>query len=62
MDPYICCLLGICCPPASPEQLEAFEKGLIESNVDPEKAKKLAKQFQKDLVAFTKKLKKAVDA
>ena len=28
MDPYICCLLGICCPPASQEQLDAFIKVL----------------------------------
>jgi len=62
MDPFICCLLGICCPPASPEQLDAFIKVLMTHPMDEEKATKIAKKLQKELTAFTKKLKKAVEA
>jgi hypothetical protein len=62
MDPIYCCAIGLCCPPGSPEQLDAFVKVLVTNGTEEEKAKKIAKALQKDLVAFTKKLKKAVDA
>lgn len=62
MDPITCCLLGICCPPASPGQLDAFIKTLMTHPMDEDKAKKIAKALHKDLIAFSKKLKKAVEA
>ena len=62
MDPILCCALGLCCPPASPEQFEAFVKVLMTHPMDEQKAKQIAKALHKDLIAFTKKLKKAVDA
>lgn len=62
MDPIICCLLGLCCPPASQEQLDAFIKVLMSHPMDEEKAKKVAHDLEKELVTFTKKLKKAVDS
>ena len=62
MDPLLCCLLGLCCPPSSPEQLDALMKTLMSHPMDEAKATKIAKKLQKDLVAFTKKLKKAVEA
>jgi len=62
MDP-ICCLLAICCPPGSPEQLAAFENGIMASQkVSADQAKAIAKKHFPALVAFTKKLKKAVEA
>ncbi len=61
MDP-ICCLLAICCPPGSPEQLAAFEQGIMAAKkVTEAQAKQIAKKHFPALVAFTKKLKKAVD-
>lgn len=47
MDPLTCCLAGLCCPPGSPEQREAFDAMLVEHfKGDKEKAKKVAdKQF-----------------
>lgn len=62
MDPILCCLLGICCPPASAEQLDAFVKVLMSHPMDEAKAKQIAHDLQKELTAFTKKLKKAVEA
>lgn len=61
MDPILCCALGLCCPPASAEQLEAFTKTLS-AHCGEEKAKAVAAKLHKDLIAFTKKLKKAVEA
>lgn len=60
MDPITCCVLGICCPPESPEQLAAFEKLLMTHGMSEERAKKIAKETQKQLVTFTKKLAKLV--
>jgi hypothetical protein len=62
MDPIWCCAVGICCPPASQEQFDAFVKVLMSHPMDEEKATKIAKALQKDLIAFSKKLKKAVEA
>lgn len=33
MDPYICCLLGICCPPFSAEQRASLAKMLMARDV-----------------------------
>lgn len=33
MDPYLCCLLGICCPPFSPEQLATMTKILMDRGI-----------------------------
>jgi hypothetical protein len=62
MDPIYCCAIGLCCPPGSPEQLDAFVTVLVTNGTEEEKAKKIAKKMQKKLTAFTMELKKAVDA
>ena len=33
MDPYICCLLGLCCPPNSPEQIKTLANMLMARDV-----------------------------
>ncbi len=33
MDPYICCLLGLCCPPNSAEQLEKAATILMDRGI-----------------------------
>ena len=33
MDPYLCCLLGLCCPPNSAEQLEKATSILMERGI-----------------------------
>ncbi len=44
MDPITCCLLGICCPPNSPEQLEKVAGMLMARDLmkDQTEAKKVA--------------------
>jgi hypothetical protein len=51
MDPYVCCLLGLCCPPNSPEQIQKLGAMLIARDVCKEQAEaeKIAK-FHVDLV------------
>ena len=59
MDPITCCLLGICCPPGSVEQLAAFEEALTQHfKGDALKARTVAEKMQHDLEQFTKKLAK----
>ena len=52
MDPYLCCLWGICCPPESAEQLTRLKTILIERGVvsTPEDAERVAR-FDLSLVA-----------
>lgn len=33
MDPYLCCLLGICCPPNSVEQVRRMAKILMDRGI-----------------------------
>lgn len=56
MDPITCCLLGICCPPFSPEQRETFVKVLTQHLGDAEKAEKIADAVYDDFAAVTKRL------
>jgi len=61
MDPVICCLLGICCPPASPEQREAFEAQLtLHFNGDTAKAKAVCESCYADFARATKKIAAAI--
>ncbi len=47
MDPILCCLLGLCCPPNSPEQLEKVAAMLMARDVckEPDEAKRVAVFF-----------------
>lgn len=57
MDPVICCLLGICCPPFSAEQREAFEAQLtLHFNGDKAKARKVCNECYETFAKATKKL------
>lgn len=61
MDPIICCLMGLCCPPFSPEQREAFESQLaLHFDGDSKKAKAVADDMFDDFAKMTKKLAEAV--
>lgn len=61
MDPITCCLLGICCPPGSAEQMAAFESVLAQHLGDADKAKKAAKALAKELRDLTEKIAKYRD-
>lgn len=62
MDPITCCLLGICCPPESVEQEDAFLAVLTDHFTgDAEKAKKVVEKMKDDLIHFSKKLAKACE-
>lgn len=57
MDELICCLLGICCPPFSPEHREAFETQLtLHFNGDSEKAKDVADKTYDDFARTCRRL------
>lgn len=43
MDPIYNCVLGICCPPGSPEQMDALIKFLVGNGVDADAADTAAK-------------------
>lgn len=58
MDPLICCVLGICCPPFSESQREAFEK-VLTSKVGADKAKLIADDLFKEFAAVTAKIAEA---
>lgn len=61
MDPYICCLLGICCPPFSAEQREAFEAQLVlHFNGDTAKAHAVCEACYDAFAKATKKIAAAV--
>lgn len=61
MDPIICCLMGLCCPPFSPEQREAFEAQIVlHFDGDKDKAKKVCDEIYGDFAKATEKLLKAV--
>jgi hypothetical protein len=61
MDPVICCLLGICCPPASAEQRDAFVSLLTAHfKGDAAKALGVADETYEVFAKATKKLAAAV--
>lgn len=61
MDPITCCLLGICCPPASAEQRELFEAQLaLHFKGDTAKAKAVCEACFDDFAKATKKIAAAV--
>lgn len=61
MDPVICCLLGLCCPPFSPEQRDAFETQLTRYFAgDDKKAKDVADEIFDDFAKMTEKVAAAV--
>jgi ribosome recycling factor len=61
MDPVICCLLGICCPPASAEQRESLVKLLMEHfKGDETKARGVCDEAFETFAKATKKLAAAV--
>ena len=61
MDPITCCLLGICCPPLSPEQRHAFESQLaLHFKGDEAKAKAVADEVFDAFAKMTVKLAAAV--
>ena len=43
MDPILNCVLAVCCPPNSPEQMEALAKFLTKTGVDALAAESAAK-------------------
>lgn len=62
MDPVICCLLGICCPPYSSEQRDTFVELLAEHLKDETKAKHIADGVFDDFAKVTARLRKLVNA
>lgn len=52
MDPVLCCLMGLCCPPFSDGQREAFVKILAEK-YGAEKAEQIAEKAYKAFAAAT---------
>lgn len=61
MDPILCCILGICCPPASAEQREAFEAQLVlHFKGDTAKAKQVCADCYDAFAKATAKLAAAV--
>ena len=61
MDEYICCLLGICCPPFSEAQRATFVK-VLASKVGKEKANAIATEHFDKFAAVTNLVAKAVSA
>ena len=61
MDPILCCALGLCCPPFSAEQHDAYEKLLTQHfNGDAAKAKQVCDETFDAWAKVTKKLAAAV--
>lgn len=61
MDQIICCLLGICCAPGSPEHRAAYEAQIaLHFGGDTEKAKKVCDATYTEFVKMTKKIAAAV--
>lgn len=56
MDPVVCCLLGLCCPPFSPAQRETFVKLIAQQTGDHEKAEKVAIAMFDQFAAVTKRI------
>lgn len=57
MDPVICCLLGICCPPSSEEQRATLENFLVQHfEGDEEKAKAACDEAFEHFAKGTEKL------
>jgi len=59
MDPVICCLLGICCPPFSEGQKDAYLKALLNSIKDEAKARKVFDATYEEFAAMTQKIAEA---
>lgn len=60
MDPVLCCVLGICCPPFSPEQRETLENILTLELRDADAAKKIVDMVFDDFAKVTARLKALV--
>lgn len=58
MDPITCCLLGICCPPFSDGQRDAFVKVLAEK-VGGDRAERIADDLFKEFASVTQKIAEA---
>lgn len=58
MDPLTCCILGLCCPPFSEGQLNAFTTALAAHLKDDVKARLIAARLFGDLGKFTTELAK----
>ena len=56
MDPILCCLMGLCCPPFSVGQREAFVKLLAQQTGDHAKAEKIAAECFDQFAAVTQKI------
>ncbi len=55
MDPYLCCLLGLCCAENSPQQVEKLSDILVEQGIVATKADGLkVAAFHVALVAHAK--------
>lgn len=62
MDPIICCVLGICCPPGSPEHRESLESQLtLHFQGDSDKAKAVCDECYDDFVKAIEKIVKAAE-
>ena len=55
MDHVTCCLLGICCPPFSPEQRDTLLEQLA-LQVGKEKAEKIVADVYEEFAAVTKRI------
>lgn len=56
MDPIVCCALGLCCPPFSAEQEDAFRKVLLAHLKDEKKAAHIASKLAHDLGKLSEKI------
>lgn len=62
MDPITCCLLGICCPPFSEGQREAYKKALLASIKDEAQALKVFEATYDDFARMTEQIAAAAKA
>jgi hypothetical protein len=59
MDPYVCCLLGICCPPESAQQLDTLTTLLLERG--EAKTKKQATRMATFHLSLLPEIRKALE-
>lgn len=62
MDPILCCILGICCPPFSAGQRDILTKALAEHLKDADKAAKIVDVVFDDFAKVTERLASLVKA
>lgn len=58
MDPITCCLLGICCPPFSDSQREAYTKAILDAVKDEAKAKRIVDATFTEFARMTEQIAK----